>query len=61
MTFPEQAFSWRERRFRIHRIYLSATALKRFVNAEITNQHPLDQSVIAVDGVRIALNLQLVE
>jgi hypothetical protein len=37
------------------------TALKQFVNAEITNQQLLDQSVILVNGVRIALNLQLVE
>jgi hypothetical protein len=35
--------------------------LKQFVNAEITNQEFLDQSVILVNGVRIALNLQLVE
>jgi hypothetical protein len=37
------------------------TALRRFVNAEITNQQLLDQSIILVNGVRIALNLQLVE
>lgn len=37
------------------------SALKQFVNAEITNQQLLDQSVILVNGVRIALNLQLVE
>jgi hypothetical protein len=37
------------------------TALKQFVNAEITNQQLLDQSIIRVNGVRIALNLQLVE
>ncbi len=37
------------------------TAVKQFVNAEITNQQLLDQSVILVNGVRIALNLQLVE
>jgi hypothetical protein len=37
------------------------TALKRFVNAEITNQQLLDQSIVLVNGVRIALNLQLVE
>jgi hypothetical protein len=37
------------------------TALKQFVNAEITNQQFLDQSIILVNGVRIALNLQLVE
>jgi len=37
------------------------TALKQFVEAEITNQQLLDQSVILVNGVRIALNLQLVE
>jgi hypothetical protein len=37
------------------------TALKQFVNAEITNQQLLDQSVILVNGVRIALNPQLVE
>jgi hypothetical protein len=37
------------------------TALKQFVNAEITNQQLLDQSVILVNGVRIALNLRLVE
>ena len=36
-------------------------ALKQFVNAEITNQQLLDQSILLVNGVRIALNLQLVE
>jgi len=36
-------------------------ALKQFVNAEITNQQLLDQSVILVNGVRIGLNLQLAE
>jgi len=37
------------------------SALKKFVDAEITNQQLLDQSVVLVNGVRIALNLQLVE
>jgi hypothetical protein len=37
------------------------SALKKFVNAEITNQQLLDQSIVLVNGVRIALNLQLVE
>ena len=37
------------------------TALTQFVNAEITNQQLLDQSYILVNGVRIALNRQLVE
>jgi hypothetical protein len=37
------------------------SALTNFVNAEITNQQLLDQSVVLVNGVRIALNLQLVE
>jgi hypothetical protein len=36
-------------------------ALKQFVNAEITNQQLLDQGVVLVNGVRIALSLQLVE
>lgn len=36
-------------------------ALNQFVNAEITNQQLIDQSFILVNGVRIALNLQLVE
>ena len=36
-------------------------SLKRFVTAEITNQQLLDQSIILVNGVRIALTLQLVE
>jgi hypothetical protein len=36
-------------------------ALKQFINAEITNQQLLDQSIVLVNGVRIALNLQLVE
>jgi hypothetical protein len=36
-------------------------ALKQFVNAEISNQQLLDQSIVLVNGVRIALNLQLVE
>ena len=39
----------------------SRSALKQFLNAEITNQQFLDQSVILVNGVRIALDLQLVE
>ena len=37
------------------------SALKQFVNAEITNQQLLDQSFVLVNGVRIALNLQMVE
>jgi hypothetical protein len=36
-------------------------ALRQFVDADITNQQLIDQSVILVNGVRIALNLQLVE
>ena len=36
-------------------------ALKQFVDLEITNQQLLDQSIALVNGVRIALNLQLVE
>ena len=36
-------------------------ALKKFVNAEITNQQLLDESIVLVNGMRIALNLQLVE
>ena len=39
----------------------SRSALKQFLNAEITNQGFLDQSIILVNGVRIALDLQLVE
>jgi hypothetical protein len=35
--------------------------LRRFVDSEITNQELIDQSVVLVNGVRIALNLQLVE
>jgi hypothetical protein len=36
-------------------------SLKRFVDAEITNQQLLDQGMVLVNGVRVALNLQLVE
>jgi len=36
-------------------------ALRQFVNAEITGQQLIDQSAVLVNGVRIALNLQLVE
>ncbi|MBZ5536514.1 MAG: hypothetical protein LAO31_11205 [Acidobacteriia bacterium] len=36
-------------------------ALRRFVNAEITNQELIDQSIVLVNGVRVALNLQQVE
>ncbi|HEY6385297.1 MAG TPA: hypothetical protein VIX91_06410 [Candidatus Acidoferrum sp.] len=36
-------------------------ALKQFVNADTTNQQLLDQSIVLVNGVRIALSLQLVE
>ena len=35
--------------------------LRQFVEAEITNQELIDQSIVLVNGVRIALNLQLVE
>ena len=35
--------------------------LRQFVEAEITNQELIDRSVVLVNGVRIALNLQLVE
>ena len=37
------------------------SALRRFINAEITNQQLLDESIILVNGVRISLTLQLVE
>ena len=36
-------------------------ALREFVDAGITNQQLIDQSIVLVNGVRIALNLQLVE
>lgn len=36
-------------------------ALRQFVDADITNQELVNQSVVLVNGVRIALNLQLVE
>jgi hypothetical protein len=36
-------------------------ALRRFVDADITNQQLIDQSIVLVNGVRIALTLQLVE
>ncbi len=36
-------------------------ALLRFANAEITNQQLIDQSIVLVNGVRVALNLQMVE
>ncbi len=35
--------------------------LRQFVDAEITNQELINQSVVLVNGVRIALNLQQVE
>jgi hypothetical protein len=35
--------------------------LRQFVEADITNQQLIDQSVVMVNGVRISLNLQLVE
>ena len=35
--------------------------LRQFVNADITNQELINQSVVLVNGVRIALNLQQVE
>jgi hypothetical protein len=35
--------------------------LQQFVDAEITGQQLIDQTVVLVNGVRIALNLQLVE
>jgi hypothetical protein len=38
-----------------------AKALRKFANADITNQELINQSVILVNGVRINLNLQQVE
>lgn len=35
--------------------------LSQFANAEITSQQLIDESLVLVNGVRIALNLQLVE
>jgi hypothetical protein len=35
--------------------------VRQFVEAEVTNQQLIDQSVVLVNGVRITLNLQLVE
>ncbi len=35
--------------------------LRQFVNAEVTNQDLINQSIVLVNGVRIALNLQQVE
>jgi len=35
--------------------------LRQFLDADITNQQLLDQSIVLVNGVRIALNLQQVE
>jgi hypothetical protein len=35
--------------------------LRQFADSEITNQQLIDQSAVLVNGVRIALNLQLVE
>jgi hypothetical protein len=37
------------------------TALRQFVDADVTNQQLIDGSIVLVNGVRIALNLQLVE
>ena len=34
---------------------------RKFVDADITNQELIDHSQVVVNGVRIALNLQLVE
>jgi hypothetical protein len=36
-------------------------AAREFADAEITNQQLIDQSIVLVNGVRVALNLQLVE
>lgn len=40
---------------------LPKTLAQKFANAEITNQELLDKGQVLVNGVRIALNLQLVE
>jgi len=40
---------------------LPLKALRQFLDADITNQQLLDQSIVLVNGVRIALNLQQVE
>jgi hypothetical protein len=34
---------------------------RKFANSEITNQELIDKSQVLVNGVRIALDLQLVE
>ena len=40
---------------------LPLKVLRQFVDADITNQQMLDESIVLVNGVRIALNLQQVE
>jgi len=37
------------------------TFARQFTNSEITNQALIDKSQVLINGVRIALNLQLVE
>ncbi len=37
------------------------TLLRRFADAEVTNQDVINQSVVLVNGVRVSLNLQQVE
>lgn len=39
----------------------SLKALRQFADADITNQELINQSIVLVNGVRIALNLRLVE
>ncbi len=39
----------------------SLQSMRRFVDAEITNQDLINEGLVLVNGVRIALNLQLVE
>lgn len=40
---------------------LPMESLRRFVNADITNQELINRSIVLVNGMRIALNLQLAE
>jgi hypothetical protein len=52
--------SGKERSAAIEHIFPKNLA-RQFVNSEITNQEFIDKSQVIVHGVRIALNLQLVE
>jgi hypothetical protein len=61
ISYSDMDFLAKEKTFRLVRneFILPKEACRKYANHEITNQDLINQSIVLVDGERIALNLQI--